>query len=527
MALTTLALLGAAPLLAGCKSKADRAAAAMALGQQLAAQGLYGPAQYQFNLAVSLRDDIPELWLMRARNQIALKDYAGAFTSYRNVLDQDRTNREALDAMAQLALASNRLDDARKYAEQILALSPDDTTGVMVQATVAFRSGRYEAAQGMVERLMTLSPGNENGLILRARLLDRRGLTPEAIAVIEPVFQGQGGSDELRQLLGELYALQANGNGMLALARRDATDRQRDPRVQTTLGQRLAAVGDLPGALSALDVAHTIAPGREQRDATVRALADAEAAPVALAETLQRMRTPQPDLVLAVAQYALDRGQPAVAGALLLPIDGPVDPTSADRAGVLSFVEAVQGRLAEASRRSAAALAVDDGQPYALLARALVELGQRQLDPALRDAQQAASDNNQFAIGQAVLSRVLAARGDPLLADKALFDANNADKRDPVALRQLAERLVARNRAADALVYVRRYTIDNPASIAGWTMRQALCRRTGDSGCVARAAAVLDRLRGGSAKLPPIPADERPGILDLRDVYSGKANETT
>ena len=115
-------LLVAGPILAGCKSSAERAAEAMNQGQQLAAAGQYGPAQMQFDMAVQARDDLPELWMMRARNQVALQDYAGAFTSYRNALDQDRSNREALDALAQLTLASGRIDDARDYAEQILGL---------------------------------------------------------------------------------------------------------------------------------------------------------------------------------------------------------------------------------------------------------------------------------------------------------------------------------------------------------------------------------------------------------------------
>ncbi|RZM07529.1 MAG: hypothetical protein EOP67_73130, partial [Sphingomonas sp.] len=131
----------------GCASKQERAANAMNEGVQLAAAGQYAAAAVKFNLAVSLRDDIPALWIARARNQVQLKDYGGAFSSYRNALDQDRTNREALDAVSQLALATNDLDLAKDYATQILALDPNDINAQLVSGTISYRRGRLDEAK--------------------------------------------------------------------------------------------------------------------------------------------------------------------------------------------------------------------------------------------------------------------------------------------------------------------------------------------------------------------------------------------
>ncbi len=510
-----LAVLGLA--LAGCQSAAERAAAAMAQGQQLAAAGQYVAAQQQFDLAVAARDDLPELWMLRARNQVALADYAGAFASYRNALDQDRTNREALDALAQLTLASNRIDDAKDYAEQILALAPDDPTATLVVATVAFRTGRYDTAADTVAKLLAQSPDNERALVLSSRLEQRRGRYTQAIALLAPIFDKSGGSDELRKQLTDLYSRQSYATGLLAIARRDAADRPQDKVAQRAFGQRLAMVGQYGEAIAALDGAHKLELGDAERAATVRALADAEASPAALATAASGSGTLQPDLILALAEYAIARGDIASAATILSGPSGPLDTSTADREGALAYIAAATGRIAEARQRAQATLALDAGQPYALMARALAALASNDADAALRDARTVVSDNQQFATGYALLARVLAARGDRMLAEKAFFDANNADRDDPLALRQLAAMLVARGRAADALSYVRSYTIRNPASLAGWTLRQDLCRRTGDAACARRAGSLIARLHGANVVLPPVPADELVGERDYRD----------
>ncbi len=508
-------------MLAGCQSAADRAASAMAQGQQLAAAGQYAQAQAQFDIAVKARDDLPELWMMRARNQIALQDYAGAFASYRSVLDQDRSNREALDAMAQLSLASKRLDEARDYAEQILSMAPDDPTGLLVTASVAFQTGRYDSAAAGVAKLLAQTPGNERALVLSSRLEERRGRVVQAIALLEPIFLQAGGGDELRAQMVSLYGHQANGPGLLAVATRDAADRPQDAVAQRTWGKQLVVAGQLGEAILAFDAAHKIAPGDSQRAATVRALADTGIAPATIADALNAASEPQSDLALAIAEYAIGQGDYATGAAVLAGNDTPQDASKVDHDGALAFTAAVTGRMDEARQRARETLALDGGQPYALMARAIVAMAARNPDAALRDARQVVSDNPSFAPGVTLLSRVLTVRGDRLLAEKAYFDANNADRDDPTTLRQLAALLVSRGRTLDALDYSRNFTMRNPASLFGWTLRQDLCRRAGDAACVKRAATLAARLRGAKLPVPPVPVDERVGDRDYRDEESG------
>jgi tetratricopeptide (TPR) repeat protein len=520
----TAALLGAAVLTAGCKSRADRAAEAMALGQQLAAAGQYGPAQAQYDIAIAARDDLPQLWLLRARNQVALNDYAGAYGSFRNVLDQDRTNREALDALSQLSVATGRFDDARDYAAQILALDPDNAGALTVAANAAFRQGLYDLAEKQLSRALQLAPDAEPALVLRSQFLMRTGKFDQAEAVLQPLFARNGGSRDVRRQLMAVYQYDADAKGMLAVAQRNAADSGSDPENGTILARQLLLTGDRAGAAQQLNSLHHDHPGDARRDATIDMLADADVPTAMLAPVLATLSDPDPDLVLALADYALVRQDNTVADRLLAPIMAGRAPgvATTDLYGARALALAGLGRHAEAAPLIAAALRFDREQTDALMARTLGALAAGKATPALRDIRIVVAENPSFAPGYALLRRALIAGQEPLLADRSLFDAVNADRDDPVALRQLATMLVAQNRATDALSYARSFSLRNVDSVAGWTIRGDLCRITGDGACVARARAIVARLHGNAVPLPPAPTDERTdqnagGAADQKD----------
>jgi tetratricopeptide (TPR) repeat protein len=505
------ALLIGAALLGGCTSRAQKAADAMAAGQQLAAAGQYGPAQAQFDIAIAARDDLPELWLLRARNQVALNDYAGAYGSFRNALDQDRTNREALDALSQLSLATGRLDDARDYSSQILALDPNNVGGLVVAATAAFRQGLYDQAEEQMKRAIAIAPDTESAIVLQSQFAMRRGRYDQAEAVLQPIFQRSGGSRDVRRQLMTVYEHAADARGMLEVAKRNVAVDADDLANHVALARLLLLTGDRAAGAAQLNDMHRGHPGDARRDMTTTMLADADIPTATLAPMLASLSDPDPDLTLAVAEYALMRQDYATADRLLAPLVAARAPAvgTADLHGARAHALAGLGRYGDAARAAAAALRFDREQTDALMARVLIQLAANKPAAALRDARVVAAENPQFAPGYALLRRALAAAGEPLLADRALFDAVNANRNDPLALRQLAAMLVANGRARDALDYARSFSLRNVASVAGWTIRGELCRATGDTACATRARAIVARLHGQAVPLPPAPADER------------------
>ena len=516
---TTLAAMALLLAATGCASKAERAAEAMNEGVQLAAAGQYGAAAAKFNLAVSLRDDLPALWLARARNLVQLKDYSGAFASYRNALDQDRTNREALDAVSQLALATGDLDLAKDYAGQILALDPNDVNAQLVSGTVSLRRGRLDEAMTTVEKTLTQEPANEAARVLKSRILQRRGDAAAALALIEPIFTAGGGSVDLRRQLVSLYEHDGFGAGLARVAARNAADRPRDVAAQIEWARQLILAGRAAQAATVLGAAHRADPSDATRAQTVAMLLDADVSGADTAH-LFAAADAEPSLAVALAQHALSVRDPATAVARLAPMAAarPLDATTTDLHAAYALALAQVGRGAEAARRAAAVLAIDPAEPIALAARAITAIDARNLDGAMRDARIVARDNPGSANAVALLAQIYRLRGDQAAAQATINGAFNDNEEDSAFLALYVGQAIANGKAADAESEVRAFTIRHPASVLGWRLRAQICSAIKDGACVSRARAMIGRLHGQVIALPATPPEEMTAERDAQTV---------
>lgn len=517
---TRTVLLAALLATAACGSKAQRAADAMAEGVQLNAAGQFQAAAAKFDYAVKLRDDLPALWIARARNQIALADYGGAFVSYRNALDQDRSNREALDAVAQLSLATNDLDKAEDYAGQILALDPSDVSGQMMRATVAFRRGRIDAADEAVGKTLAQDPGNEAARVLKSRILQRQGDAKGALALIAPIFDAGGGSADLRRQLVSLYERDADAGGLARVAERNARDRPRDAAVQIALARQLILTGRLAPAATALNALNRNAASDATRDGVVTMLIDADVAPGTVAAILSTLPAVEQSLAIAAAQHALAVGNGAVAAARLAPLVAahPLVAATTDLHASYALALAQIGRNPEAARVAAAVLALDPGDSAALSARTLTEIAAGDLNAALRDARVVSRDNPGSAAAVALLAQIYRAKGDAASAAAAIGGGYNDNADDAGFLKLYVAQLVAAARADEAASIARSFTIRNPASAVAWRLRAQLSAAAKDGAGANRANAMLARLHGRAATLPTPPPEERLVEDDLRGV---------
>lgn len=504
---------------AACSSKAERAAEAMAEAVQLNAAGQYQAAAIKFDTAVALRDDNPALWIARARNQVQMKNYGGAFGSYRNALDQDRSNREALDAVSQLSLATGDLDHAEEYGNQILALDPNDMNAQLVLVTVALRRGEIDSASDQVDRALKQDPNNEQARVLKSRILQRRGDAPAALAMIAPIFAAGGGTFDLRQQLMSIYQRAADGNGMLRVTERNARDLPRDPATQIAFARSLLLTRRLPQAAAVLDRLHRIAASDATRDLTLAMLSDADAPLADVEAMLATLPTPQTSLAITAAQYASarDAGAAAVRRLAGLVQAQPLSAATTDLHAAFAYALAQTGRTADAARRAAAVLAVDPDEPIALAARTLAEIAAKDLDSALRDARVVARDSPNSAAAVALLARVYRAGGDPASAASAITRGFNDNEDDAAFLALYVAQFVATGRADEAVGIARSFSIRQPASVLAWRLRAQLSAATNDPAGAARARALIARLHGQRVALPPTPADEQIAQRDLRD----------
>ena len=76
---------------------------------------------------------------------------------------------------AQLLIANNRLDDAKKLLEQVLAANPDDSEALFLMATVAVEQKDYDRAISLYRRILVHEPDAERVRLDLARAFFLKG----------------------------------------------------------------------------------------------------------------------------------------------------------------------------------------------------------------------------------------------------------------------------------------------------------------------------------------------------------------
>jgi tetratricopeptide (TPR) repeat protein len=508
---TLLALSGSLLLLAGCSSSADRAARARDEGETLASRGQYIEARARFDTAVALRDDQPELWIARARNQVALSDYAGAFGSYTSALDLDRTNREALNAVGQIALLADKTEQAERIADQILALAPDDLAALYVKGSVQLQGRRFESAGRTIEQGLKINPKEENLLVLQSRLLADRGDFTQAASVLRPAFDAKSTNPLVLGQLADVYDRQFKGREALLVRAQAARASPNDAATLYAFGKQLLARGMIGDGINMvrLSIARQKKPADDR--SVLLALAESDVDADALAKVFSTQSTIDQATRIAGARYALLAERPQAARAILFQV--PVNERDQKWSALCAYFLARGGSSAAAVDIAENVLKADGRTNFALAARALVTGQGGRLDDALRDARVAASDAPREPEHMSVLATVLALRGDGEAARATYFEGFNRNRDNVMFLRALV-RSRQGTQMTDLVPLVRDFTIRNPANRAAWGVRKSVCLAVRDMACAARSAAIIRSLAAENIVVPPAPPEEVPGPND-------------
>jgi len=99
--------------LAGCGAAQEKAAKAAARYDYFYAKRNYYAARVEIRRALAQQDDVPEYWARLARVQLALGRMLDAYTAYQSVIDLDPKNKDAVQALAELAYVGNPMTTAR------------------------------------------------------------------------------------------------------------------------------------------------------------------------------------------------------------------------------------------------------------------------------------------------------------------------------------------------------------------------------------------------------------------------------
>lgn len=486
-------------LIAGCDTREERAAAAAMQADQFLQAGDMVAARIHIQDALKERDDVAAYWLLLARAEVATERYGSAYGAYLRVLELDKSNQEALHAVAELSLASGQLDEAAKYADQLLAFNTQNQRAMLVQGTVALRRDKLDDAMRLADQVLALDPANDAGALLKAQVLGAQKKPAEGAAILEAAMKARGDKPALLSGLLDLYRQMRDGAGIERTFGRQFTLTPRNADLQIDYARELFLNGNSRDGLATTRRVQQAHPDDAKIQGRIVDLwLEAGPGVVGDAELVRIADGGGVAQRVALARYALEDGRPAQAETLLRPIIGQEMTAATLEPHILyAMAEQALGRRGAAYARADKVLGFDATNPRALLLRAQIAMARADFDRALADAQVIARDNPDLAAERGLLGQIYALRKENGLAEAAFQRAMQDYPDSAAVVANYVNFLVGANQRPRALRVAEAFTTRDPELVAGWEMRGSLCITVGDDACAAIALKTLPALRGG------------------------------
>jgi predicted Zn-dependent protease len=454
--------------LAGCRPPEQRAAQFAAQYEAAMANNDPWHARQAMLRAVQIDDANAQYWTALGRVQLTMGDYSGAFGAFTRANELDRSDAVVLQALADLSALSGRVEDARRFANQVLLLQPSDPAPQATLGFVALHERDYAGALQRADAVLASRPTDSNATVLKARALASSGEQDQALALLDRYVADHPADAPSLETLATIAArfdrlapLAVAREKLLALRPRDAALRVGYADTLYRLGRRDRAralteqmvTGDHGGAL--IDV---LALWRryEPRDwGVARARALASRASVA-----DRLR---------YAYFLMLSGEADEAEALVAPLARP--PVTAANASALALL--AQTRAAQGQDRAAEALldqvlAFDRSNVVALRARADLYLRTGRGRQAVFDAQRLVAEKPRAADDRVRLARAYQQAGQPQLAENALRGGLQDIPADPLLRDHLRRFLVAAGRRDDVAALDQQFVEQQRLARAQW-----------------------------------------------------------
>ena len=478
--------------LAACGSSVEKATESGARAQQLLDAQDYDGARKEIAKAISERDDIPELYILKGRIEFATGSASNAFQAYSRALSLESTNPEALQAVSQLGLQTGNLRDAEKAADTILTFNPTQPGALLVKGLVAFTRRKYDDAIDYADKVLAAQPDNEGGLILKARALALSDDTGRALEILQQAAKDGGNTQGIDLTLLELYRNKQDLQGMLATFKRitgtqPATGALQSDGVKTDYANTLYKSGNAEAARQLLRIVIRQDPPNQKLLADVTALwKEYDSSPLNQADVTYLAQDGTVAARIAVARYLLGNGEPETARRILQTISSGY---WQDARALYARILYTLGQKDSATQIASAILQKDKTSTDALLVRSLSYLDKKDFIRAINDAQIVIRDNPQFPDGYLTLAQIYIAEGDTAGARLTLNQAAEKLPQNPGIFEAYSNFLLQNGETQRALAATRGFARSTPASISAWQLYAATCRRAGSGSCEREASA--------------------------------------
>ncbi len=476
--------------LSSCNSAAEKAAASGAIAQQLFEAGDYDSAQRQVAAAISQRDDIPELYILQGRIEIAQGNKSNAFQAYSKALSLDSANPEALQAVAQLGLQTGAFREAERAADNILTLSPNQVDALQVKGLLAFVRNKHEEAIDYADRILAQQANNEGGVILKARTLAVSGKLDEALSLLQEQVATQGYTLGINLTLLEIYRTKQDLPNMLATFERifgeDSADfGQGVAQFVIDYANTLYKSGDARAARLVLSPIIRGDAGYSEIFTRIPNIwREYDVNPLTESDVQYLSEKGAVEARIPIARYMLAAGRPEIAERILQSIATGQWPEA--RALYARALLAL-GQTDEAVAIASDILREDKTSGDALLVRARMYIAQKDFVRAINDLQIVVRDSPQMADGYLALARAYIAKGDPSGAIRIYEQASQALPQNSAIFETYSAFLLDQKLNRQAIVATRGFARDTPALISAWILYAKTCQRAGSGSCAQEA----------------------------------------
>ncbi len=339
--------------------------------QQALASGDLRAARRALVKVVRTEQDVPEYWMALARLQLQLGSYRGAYNAYAHAHELDRSNVEALAAMAQLALASGEAEVATEHARSLALIAPANPMVAMVRAYTDLQAGNLDKAEAGVNGVLANAPNDSFATRLKARVLLAKTEFDDAVSLLEAQHRAMPEDKATTQNLAAMYRLRGDWRNVARLQYDAHRLEPKNLRIARDTVEAFLRAGNV--AAAAKLSAPLLQPSANPKliDDVLLLWADygprGTAFPDAkLAEAMSGDRR------VSFANYYNRVGRPEAAVALLGGSQLPVRQSNARWNAVFAQALALQGRGADAKRLLDLVLAREPDQVDALRARSVL-----------------------------------------------------------------------------------------------------------------------------------------------------------
>lgn len=459
-----------AALAAACGSAASRKASYIAHGQQYLAAGHYDKARVEFSNAAQI--DPKDAQVRYLLGQVAEKtgDMRAAAGQYQSAIINDPKLAAARAALGRLYLYAGAADRAKTLVKEGLPDAPRDAGLYTVLAGAEQRLGDKQAALQDAKLALQLAPSDPYAIALMASVYQAQGQSEQAISVIKAALQRDPRNIQELVILADLYLRADRAKDsettlqqIVALAPKDLSQRDRlamfyisqknlDAAEQTLRQAMAVAPKDLGAKLELL----SFLLAQRGRD---KAGVEAEAM-IAQAANDDELRN-------ALAQFLAQAGMTAQAENQFRAV---IAHAGTKPQGLLARDSLARLRLqakdaAGASVLIAVVLKENPRDNTALILRSGIESNSGDFVAAIADLRAVLKDQPNALPVMSALAQAYVRNGEPELAEDVLRNAVQFAPGNVQARLQLAQTLLADNKADQAGLIFEQLARENPTNV--------------------------------------------------------------